>query len=76
MSRYLTEKQENLRRAREAIGQPVANGLPRPLLLHLEITTRCNLRRAKCGHATDPPDSPRIAPHISMDLRHIQRMLA
>jgi len=67
MSRYLAEKQENLRLAQEAIGQPgQANGLARPLLLHLEITTRCNLRCAKCGHATDPPDSPRIAP------RHLQ----
>ena len=67
MSRYLAEKQENLRRAQEAIGQPVPeDGAGRPLLLHLEITTRCNLRCAKCGHATDPPDSPRIAP------RHLQ----
>jgi MoaA/NifB/PqqE/SkfB family radical SAM enzyme len=37
-----------------------------PLLLHLEITTRCNLRCARCGHAVDPPHSLRIAP------RHLQ----
>jgi len=33
-----------------------------PLMLHLEITSRCNLRCLKCGHATDPPGTPRIAP--------------
>lgn len=38
---------------------PVSN---RPLQLHLEITSRCNLRCLKCGHATDPPGTPRIAP--------------
>lgn len=38
----------------------------KPALLHLEITTRCNLRCLKCGHATDPPGTERIAP------RHLQ----
>jgi len=62
MSRYLAEKQENLRLAQEAIGHPgQANGLARRRLLHLEITTRCNLRFARCGH---------------VDLQDIQRVLA
>jgi MoaA/NifB/PqqE/SkfB family radical SAM enzyme len=34
----------------------------RPLLLHLEITSRCNLRCLKCGHATDPPGTSRTTP--------------
>jgi MoaA/NifB/PqqE/SkfB family radical SAM enzyme len=69
MEHYLEEKRENLRHALEAIGQTdqmAGAAASRPLLLHLEITTRCNLRCLKCGHATDPPDSPRIAP------RHLQ----
>ncbi len=65
MNHYLGKKQENLRRAMEALAGPAQTGgalAHRPILLHLEITTRCNLRCLKCGHATDPPDSPRIAP--------------
>ncbi len=34
----------------------------KPLLLWLETTARCNLRCAKCGHAFDPPGTPRILP--------------
>ena len=58
------EKRENLRGTLEILSDrrhpgQVSN---RPLLLHLEITSRCNLRCLKCGHATDPPGTPRIAP--------------
>jgi MoaA/NifB/PqqE/SkfB family radical SAM enzyme len=57
-------KRENLRCAVQLLtpGRPAAPVTSRPLLLHLEITSRCNLRCAKCGHATDPIDSPRIQP--------------
>ena len=41
MGRYPAEKQENLRRAQEAIGQSAAaDGAGRPLLLHLEDIQR------------------------------------
>jgi len=58
------KKRENLRTTLGILSDgraagPVSN---RPLLLHLEITSRCNLRCLKCGHATDPPGTPRIAP--------------
>ena len=65
---YLAVKQENLRRALDIIEGRKSDGTvpAKPALLHLEITTRCNLRCLKCGHATDPPGSARIAP------RHLQ----
>ena len=70
--RYLAKKQDNLREAMNALAQPSPGGGDvnhRPLLLHLEITTSCNLRCLKCGHATDPPDSPRIKPrHLPYDV--------
>ena len=61
---HLDNKRDNLRRAMEAMSPQRPNGTVenKPLLLHLEITSRCNLRCAKCGHATDPADSPRIQP--------------
>ena len=61
---YEDRKRENLRVAVQLLsrGRPAASVTNRPLLLHLEITSRCNLRCAKCGHATDPIDSPRIQP--------------
>ena len=34
----------------------------KPVLLWLESTARCNLRCAKCGHAFDPPGTPRTLP--------------
>jgi MoaA/NifB/PqqE/SkfB family radical SAM enzyme len=60
----LQQKRENFRRAMESLtpGQPTGPVSSKPLLLHLEITSRCNLRCLKCGHATDPPGTPRTTP--------------
>jgi len=57
-------KRANLRSTLEMLAnhQPAGEVSNRPLLLHLEITSRCNLRCLKCGHATDPPGTARIAP--------------
>jgi MoaA/NifB/PqqE/SkfB family radical SAM enzyme len=57
-------KRENLRRTLEALSRERQDAAihHKPLLLHLEITSRCNLRCLKCGHATDPPGTPRIMP--------------
>lgn len=63
-----SKKRENLRYALQILaGRHSAGNAPNlPLLLHLEITSRCNLRCLKCGHATDPPGTARIAPrHLS-----------
>jgi len=72
MNHYLVKKQENLRQAMDALAGPSQGegGVThRPILLHLEITTRCNLKCLKCGHATDPPDSPRITPrHLPYEI--------
>ena len=68
MDGYLARKQENFRRVIASIGKPDGSLKTdaHPILLHLEITSRCNLRCLKCGHATDDPDSPRIQPrHLS-----------
>src|SRR5579871_3529340 len=70
---YLQKKSANLELLLQAIGQSSNGTEPpqisadgffegKPLLLWLETTARCNLRCAKCGHAYDPPDSPRILP--------------
>jgi len=60
----LEQKRANLRSTLALLSgeQPAPEVSNRPLLLHLEITSRCNLRCLKCGHATDPPGTPRIAP--------------
>ena len=68
MDAYLARKQANFRRVMASLGK--AEGTMKtdtqPVVLHLEITSRCNLRCLKCGHATEPPDSPRIQPrHLS-----------
>jgi len=39
----------------------------KPLLLWLESTARCNLRCEKCGHAFEPPGTPRILPRNLAD---------
>jgi MoaA/NifB/PqqE/SkfB family radical SAM enzyme len=68
MDAYLARKQANFRRVIASFGKTDAKAKmdARPLLLHLEITSRCNLRCLKCGHATLPRDSPRIQPrHLS-----------
>jgi len=64
MERYADVKLANLERTLESLTPGAVSGTAglRPLLLHLEITTRCNLRCLKCGHATDPPGSERISP--------------
>jgi MoaA/NifB/PqqE/SkfB family radical SAM enzyme len=57
------QKRENLRRTLEALKPDSIDKAPgRPMILHLEITSRCNLRCLKCGHATDPPGTPRTTP--------------
>lgn len=68
MDKFLPEKRENVRRILRALQGGESSSTPdyTPALLHLEITTRCNLRCLKCGHATDPPGTERIAP------RHLQ----
>jgi MoaA/NifB/PqqE/SkfB family radical SAM enzyme len=68
MRPFLEDKKTNLRRALQAMERNgrAAELESKPLLLHLEITTRCNLRCIKCGHYNDAPGSPRIAP------RHLQ----
>jgi MoaA/NifB/PqqE/SkfB family radical SAM enzyme len=60
----LDAKRQNFRRTLEILARcrPAGEVPNRPLLLHLEITSRCNLRCLKCGHATDPPGTARIAP--------------
>lgn len=63
MSRFLEAKRENLNNVLAAMRDGAAEEPDfKPLLLHLEITTRCNLRCLKCGHATDPPGTARIMP--------------
>lgn len=61
---FLEAKRENFRNTLEILTgcRPAGEAPNRPLLLHLEITSRCNLRCLKCGHATDPPGTARIAP--------------
>ncbi len=68
MNAYVARKQSNFRQVIASIGRPDGSLKTdaHPILLHLEITSRCNLRCLKCGHATDDPDSPRIQPrHLS-----------
>jgi len=69
MSAFLEAKRANLNRVLSALsGEAEATGF-KPMLLHLEITTRCNLRCLKCGHATDPPGTPRIMPrHLAYSI--------
>jgi MoaA/NifB/PqqE/SkfB family radical SAM enzyme len=64
MPEFLATKQANLRQVLAALDGEVSGAEAgfKPLLLHIEITTRCNLRCLKCGHATDPPGTPRIMP--------------
>jgi len=71
MQDHLRNKLNNLDLVLRSIGQvqgvpapqPEDGSFPgKPLMLWLESTARCNLRCAKCGHAFDPPDSPRILP--------------
>ncbi len=75
MAAYFNDKSENLDLILRTIGQDSAGPekaresfaeegsfAGKPLLLWLESTARCNLRCAKCGHAFDPPGTPRILP--------------
>src|ERR1043165_4769697 len=69
MGIYFQKKRDNLDLILRTIGQDPATVLAgdgsfegKPLLLWLESTARCNLRCAKCGHATDPAGSARILP--------------
>jgi MoaA/NifB/PqqE/SkfB family radical SAM enzyme len=61
---YLRQKRENFQRVLASLtpGETAGPIPSKPLLLHLEITSRCNLRCLKCGHATDPPGTPRTTP--------------
>ena len=61
---YFRQKRENFQRVLASLkpGDAVGPVPAKPLLLHLEITSRCNLRCLKCGHATDPPGTPRTTP--------------
>jgi MoaA/NifB/PqqE/SkfB family radical SAM enzyme len=61
---YFRQKRENFQRVLATLkpGEPAGPVPAKPLLLHLEITSRCNLRCLKCGHATDPPGTPRTTP--------------
>jgi len=61
---YLRQKRENFQRVLASLtpGETAGPVPSKPLLLHLEITSRCNLRCLKCGHATDPPGTPRTTP--------------
>jgi len=68
---YDQTKSRNLEPVTRAVTQsaPSADGFfeGKPLLLWLESTSRCNLRCAKCGHAYEPADTPRILPRNLSD---------